>query len=181
MIFTETTLAGAYVIDLEKIEDERGFFTRSWCEREFSAHGLDSKLVQCNVSFNKKRGTLRGLHYQAAPHEETKLVRCTRGSLFDVIVDLRKDSPTFLKWCGVELTAANYRMLYVPKRFAHGFQTLEEDTEIFYQMSDFFHQEAAGGIRWDDPSLSVAWPTADRTISKKDQAYADLEKQFVGL
>lgn len=181
MIFTDTTLAGAYVIDLEKIEDERGFFARSWCEREFSAHGLDSKLVQSDVSFNKKSGTLRGLHYQTAPHEETKLVRCTKGSLFDVIVDLRKDSPTFLKWFRVELTATNYRMLYIPKRFAHGFQTLEDDTEIFYQMSEFFHQEAARGIRWDDPSLAVAWPRAERTISMRDQAYPDLEKQFVGL
>src|SRR2546428_4861774 len=112
MIFTETKLVGAYVIDLEKIEDERGFFARSWCEREFTAHGLDSKMVQCNVSFNKRKGTLRGLHYQTAPHNEIKLVRCTKGSLFDVIVDLRRDSPTFLKWFGVELTATNYRMLY---------------------------------------------------------------------
>jgi len=181
MIFTETTLAGAYIIDLEKIEDERGFFARSWCEREFDAHGFDSRLVQCNVSFSKKRGTLRGLHYQAAPHEETKLVRCTKGSLFDVIVDLRKDSPTFLKWVGVKLTAANRRMLYIPKRFAHGFQTLENQTEIFYQMSEFFYQDAARGIRWDDPSIAVAWPRAERTISKRDQAYTDLEKQFVGL
>ena len=181
MIFTETKLVGAYVIDLEKIEDERGFFARSWCEREFTAHGLDSKMVQCNVSFNKRKGTLRGLHYQTAPHNEIKLVRCTKGSLFDVIVDLRRDSPTFLKWFGVELTATNYRMLYIPKRFAHGFQTLEDDTEIFYQMSEFFHPEAARGIRWDDPNVAVAWPSAERTISNRDQEYSDLERQFEGL
>ena len=181
MIFTETTLAGAYVIELEKIEDERGFFARSWCAQEFTTQGLESKLVQCNVSYNKKVGTLRGLHYQVAPYEEAKLVRCTRGALFDVIVDLRKDSLTFLQWFGVELTATNYKMLYIPEHFAHGFQTLEDDTEIFYQMSEFFHPEAARGIRWDDPSVAVMWPRVERTISKRDQAYADLEKQFVGL
>src|SRR5262249_24762739 len=132
MMFVETPLSGAFVIELEKHEDERGFFARSWCTREFAMKGLDGGLVQCNVSFNKRRGTLRGLHYQAPPHAETKLVRCTKGSLFDVIVDLRKDSPTYLKWFGVELTAGNHRMLYIPKLFAHGFQTLEDETEIFY-------------------------------------------------
>jgi dTDP-4-dehydrorhamnose 3,5-epimerase len=181
MIFLETPLRGAYVIELEKYEDERGFFARSWCAKEFSTKGLDTNLVQCNVSFNKKKGTLRGLHYQLPPHAETKLVRCTKGSLYDVIVDLRANSPTFLKWFGVELAADNYRMLYIPQRFAHGFQTVEDGTEIFYQMSEFYAPQAAKGIRWNDPRLGIAWPEADRTTSQKDQEYADLDRSFVGI
>lgn len=181
MIFLETPLKGAYVIELEKHEDERGFFARSWCAREFAAKGLDTRLIQCNVSFNKKKGTLRGLHYQLPPHAETKLVRCTRGSLYDVIVDLRADSPTFLKWFGVELTAGNYRMLYIPQRFAHGFQTLEDETEMFYQMSESYAPEAARGFRWNDPRLGIAWPDADRIISKRDKEYADLDGMFAGI
>jgi dTDP-4-dehydrorhamnose 3,5-epimerase len=181
MQFLETPLRGAYVIELEKHEDERGFFARSWCAEEFSSQGLATRLVQCNVSFNKKKGTLRGLHYQLPPHAETKLVRCTRGALYDVIVDLRKESPTFLKWFGVELSAENYRMLYIPQRFSHGFQTLEDGTEIFYQMSEFYAPEAARGIRWNDPGLGVAWPAADRTISQKDREYADLDRAFIGI
>lgn len=181
MIFLETTLRGAYVIELEKREDERGFFSRSWCTEEFAAKGLDTKLVQCNVSFNKKKGTLRGLHYQLPPHAETKLVRCTQGALYDVIVDLRSDSPTFLKWFGVDLTADNHRMLYIPERFAHGFQTLENGTEVFYQMSEFYAPEAARGLRWNDPRLAIAWPEANRTISQKDGEYAHLDRTFVGI
>jgi len=181
MIFVETPLRGAYVIEVEKHEDERGFFARSWCVQEFSSKGLDTQLVQCNVSFNKRKGTLRGLHYQMPPHAETKVVRCTKGALYDVIVDLRADSPTFLKWFGVELTATNYRMLYIPKRFAHGFQTIEDDTEIFYQMSEFYAPQAARGIRWNDPRVGVVWPETDRTISKKDQEYVDLEPAFAGI
>jgi len=181
MLFQETPLPGAYVIELEKIEDERGFFARSWCLNEFAARGLDANLAQCNVSFNKRKGTLRGLHYQVPPHAETKVVRCTRGALYDVIVDLRADSPTFLKWFGVELTATNYRMLYIPKRFAHGFQALEDGTEIFYQMSEFYAPQAARGIRWNDSRVGVVWREMDRTISKKDQEYIDLEPTFAGI
>lgn len=181
MIFLETPLQGAYVIEVEKLEDERGFFARSWCVREFATKGLDPHLVQCNVSFNKRKGTLRGLHYQIPPHAEVKLVRCTKGSLFDVIVDLRKDSPTFLKWVGVELTASNHRMLYIPKLFAHGFQTLEDDTEIFYQMSEFYEPAASKGLRWNDPRLDISWPDIGGVMSQKDQAYPDLEAGFVGL
>jgi len=181
MIFLETPLRGAYVIEIEKREDGRGFFARSWCKEEFAAKGLDTRLVQCNVSFNKKKGTLRGLHYQLPPHAETKLVRCTKGALYDVIVDLRADSPTFLTWFGVELTAENYRMLYIPQRLAHGFQTLKDGTEIFYQMSEFYAPEAARGLRWDDPRLGIVWPMADRTISKKDTEYANLDERFAGI
>ena len=173
MIFVETPLRGAYVIEVEKHEDERGFFARSWCAREFAAKGLDPHLVQCNVSFNKRKGTLRGLHYQIPPHGEVKLVRCTKGSLVDVIVDLRKDSPTFLKWFAVELTATNHRMLYIPKLFAHGFQTLEDDTEIFYQMSEFYEPAASKGLRWNDPRLGITWPLDERIISSRDTSYLD--------
>lgn len=181
MIFLETSLPGAYVIEVEKHEDERGFFARSWCVREFATRGLDHHLVQCNVSFNKRKGTLRGLHYQVPPHAEVKLVRCTKGSLVDVIVDLRKDSPTFLKWFAIDLTATNHRMLYIPKLFAHGFQTREDDTEIFYQMTEFYEPAASKGLRWNDPTLGINWPDADRTISQKDQAYPNLEVSVVGL
>lgn len=171
MIFTETALKGAYIIEPQKIEDERGFFARSWCQREFEAQGLASHLVQCNISFNHKRGTLRGLHYQAAPFAETKLVRCTQGAICDVIVDLRPNSPTFLQWIRVELSAGNRKMLYVPEGFAHGFQTLDDNTEVFYQMSEFYAPAYGRGIRWNDPLLKIAWPEAVTTISKKDQAY----------
>ncbi|MCK5398353.1 MAG: dTDP-4-dehydrorhamnose 3,5-epimerase family protein, partial [Thermoplasmata archaeon] len=139
MIFTETRLKGAFIIDIEPIEDDRGFFARSWCRNEFEKHGLNPDLVQCNISFNKKKGTLRGMHYQTAPHEESKLVRCTRGSLFDVIIDLREDSGTYKKWFGIELSAENRRMIYMPGGFAHGFQTLEDNTEVFYQMTEFYY------------------------------------------
>jgi len=181
MIFLETPLRGAYVIELDKHEDERGYFARSWCAREFAARGLDPHLVQCNVSFNKLNGTLRGLHYQIPPHAEAKLVRCTKGSLFDVIVDLRKASPTFLQWFAIELTAANHRMLYIPKLFAHGFQTLEDGVEIFYQMSEFYEPAAARGLRWNDPRLGINWPDADRVISQKDEAYPNLDVSVVGM
>lgn len=181
MIFLETSLQGACVLEVEKLEDERGFFARSWCVREFAAKGLETRLVQCNVSFNKRKGTLRGLHYQIPPHAEVKLVRCTKGSLFDVIVDLRKDSPTFLKWVGVELTATNHRMLYIPKLFAHGFQTLEDNTEIFYQMSEFYEPAASKGLRWNDPRVGINWPDVAGIMSQKDQAYPNLEASFVGL
>lgn len=173
MIFQETKLAGAFVIELEKFEDDRGFFARSWSEREFAERGLEPHLAECNVSFNAKRGTLRGMHYQASPHGQAKLVRCTIGSIFDVIVDLRPESSTFKQWTSVELTARNHRMLYVPKDFAHGFQTLEDDTEVFYQMSHPYAAPAGRGVRWNDPAFGIAWPEGERTIIERDQTFPD--------
>ena len=177
MIFRETKLKGAFIIELERLEDERGFFARTWCQLEFEAHGLNPRLVQCNVSFNKEKGTLRGMHYQIAPHAEAKLVRCTMGAIYDVILDLRPDSPTFKEWLGVELTAENRRILYVPEGFAHGFQTLEDNTEVFYQMSEFYHPECARGVRWDDPALAVEWPIENAITSAKDRSHRDSDKQ----
>ena len=169
MIFTETSLEGAFLIDLEPLSDERGFFARSWCMDEFRRQGLNPGLVQCNISFNQKRGTLRGMHYQAAPYEEAKLVRCTMGALYDVILDLRTNSPTFRGWFSVELTAQNRRALYVPEGFAHGFQTLMDNTEVFYQMSQYFQPEYARGVRWNDPAFGISWPISEKIISRKDQ------------
>jgi dTDP-4-dehydrorhamnose 3,5-epimerase len=173
MVFTETKLPGAYIVDLQLLGDDRGFFARTWCQREFSEHGLDASLAQCSLSFSVQKGTLRGLHYQEPPFAETKLVRCTHGAIYDVIVDLRRDSETFLQWIGVELTAQNRRGLIVPKRFAHGFQTLRDDTEVFYQMSEFHAPEAARGIRWNDPLLHIPWPEEVTAISPRDRAVAD--------
>lgn len=174
MIFTETGLAGAFVLDIERLEDERGFFARSWCADEFQEHGLSSDLVQCSISWNKKAGTLRGMHYQSAPHEESKLVRCTRGEIFDVIVDLRRDSGTFGRYFAVNLSATNRRMLYIPEGFAHGFQTLQDDTEVFYQISQRYHPESARGIRYNDRLLSgLEWPVADPILSIRDTSFAD--------
>jgi dTDP-4-dehydrorhamnose 3,5-epimerase len=171
MVFTETKLQGAFLIAPEFLRDERGFFARTWCQHEFTSHGLNARLVQCNISFNRSKGTLRGMHYQAAPHAEAKLVRCTRGSIYDVIIDLRPDSPTFKQWAASELTESNRLMLYIPEGFAHGFQTLEDDTEVFYQMSEFYHPESARGIRWDDPAFFITWPIACPTVSAKDNSY----------
>lgn len=172
MIFREAALKGAFHIEIEKNIDERGFFARTFCEDEFRAHALATRCVQCNVSHNARRGTLRGMHYQIAPHEEAKLIRVTRGAIYDVIVDLRPDSPTRLKWISVDLTAENGHALYVPAGFAHGFQTLTDDTEVHYQMFDFFHPESARGLRWDDPALKILWPHAEaRIVSKRDLAY----------
>ncbi|WP_312518684.1 dTDP-4-dehydrorhamnose 3,5-epimerase [Anaerospora sp.] len=174
MIFTETRLSGAYVIDLEYINDERGFFARAWCKKEFEKYGLNSNLVQCNLSHNVKRGTLRGMHYQAAPYEEAKLVSCISGAIYDVIVDLREKSPTFKQWQAFELSAQNHRMLYIPEGFAHGFQTLQDNTSVFYQMSDFYHPECARGVRWDDSTINVEWPKIkEMIISSKDKSYAN--------
>lgn len=174
MIFTEAPLKGAYRIEIEKYQDERGFFARTWCERELKELGLTSTMKQCNISFNSKRGTLRGLHYQEAPHEEVKIVRCTKGAIFDVIVDLRRDSPTFTHWFAVELNEENRNMLYIPEGFAHGFQTLSNGTEVFYQMSQFYIAQAARGVRWDDPMFGIEWPNVDkRIISDRDQQYPD--------
>ncbi len=175
MIFTDTPLKDAYIIELDRIEDERGFFARSWCVREFEEHGLNPILVQCNVSFNKKKGTLRGMHYQAAPHEEAKLVRCTKGALYDVIIDLRPDSPTFRKWFGVKLTAENRKALYIPEGFAHGFQTLEDETEVLYQMSESYHPESARGLRYDDPAYGVDWPMETFIVASKDRSWRSFE------
>ncbi|WAH37696.1 dTDP-4-dehydrorhamnose 3,5-epimerase [Alicyclobacillus dauci] len=171
MKFIELKLAGSYLIELEPIHDERGFFARSWCVNEFEAHSLHTRLVQCNVSYNKKRSTLRGMHYQASPHQEAKLVRCTRGALYDVIVDLRPNSSTFQQWIGIELTADNHRSLYVPEGFAHGFQTLVDDTEVFYQMTEFYSPESARGLRWDDPVFGICWPIDNPILSDRDKGY----------
>ena len=173
MIFTETNLKDAFVIDLEKVADKRGFFARTYCEREFRSHGLNPRVVQCNASFNHLKGTLRGMHFQAAPYEEAKLIRCTRGSIYDAIIDLRRDSPTFKKYFAVVLSAENGKMLYVPQGFAHGFQTLENDTEVFYQISEFYVAESARGVRWNDPAFGVEWPADDRIILDRDQSYPD--------
>jgi dTDP-4-dehydrorhamnose 3,5-epimerase len=169
MIFHKTKLAGAYLIELERHVDERGFFARSWCQREFAQRGLESALVQCNISYNQRRGTLRGMHYQVPPFAETKLIRCTRGAIYDVILDLRPDSATFLAWIGAELSATNGWMLYVPPGFAHGFVTLTDESELFYQMSDFYAPEYARGVRWDDPLFAIEWPEPVTVISAKDQ------------
>jgi dTDP-4-dehydrorhamnose 3,5-epimerase len=169
MKFSPTKLPGVWIVDLEKREDERGFFARSWCQREFEQHGLNPRLVQCSVSFNLKNGTLRGMHYQIAPHEEAKLVRCTRGAIYDVAVDLRPASPTHKRWLGMELTADDGRALYIPEGFAHGFQTLSDNTEVFYQMSEFYHPESVRGIRWNDPQFAILWPVASKIISPHDQ------------
>ncbi len=166
--FTETAIAGAVIIDLDRIEDERGFFARAWCAEEFRARGLDPALVQCNVSFNRVRGTLRGMHYQAAPHGEVKVVRCTMGSIYDVAVDIREDSPTRQQWIGVELSAQNRRMLYLGEGLAHGFVTLTDDAEVFYQMGREYVAEAARGLRWNDPALAIAWPVQPVVVSAKD-------------
>ena len=173
MLFTETGLAGAVVVDLEAHVDERGFFARSWCSREFEAHGLNPRVVQCNVSANAARGTLRGMHYQLAPHAEVKLVRCTRGAVYDVIIDLRETSPTYLRHVAVELTAENHRALYIPEGFAHGFLTLTDDSEVFYQMSAFYEPGAARGVRWDDRAFGISWPLPVTVISKRDRGYPD--------
>jgi len=173
VIFIETKLRGAFMIEPERLEDERGFFARAWCQREFESHGLSPRLVQCDISFNTKKGTLRGMHYQVAPHEEAKLVRCTMGAIYDVIINLRPDLPTFKQWVAVELTANNRRMLYVPEGFAHGFQTLVDHTEVSYQMTEFYHPESARGVRWDDPAFAIEWPLADPILSEKDRTYPD--------
>ena len=173
MTFRETVLKGAFTIDLDRVEDERGFFARSWCDKEFEANGLDTRLVQCNVSFNKVRGTLRGMHYQVAPAAEVKVVRCTRGAVHDVIADLRPDSPTYKQAFSVLLSAENRRMLYIPKGFAHGFLTLTDDAEVFYQMSEYYAPECARGFRWDDATFAISWPDQVRIISSKDRNYSD--------
>jgi dTDP-4-dehydrorhamnose 3,5-epimerase len=173
LIFTETKLLGAFVMEPERREDERGFFARTFCQREFESHGLNVQIAQCSISFNKRKGILRGMHFQAAPFSETKLVRCTSGCIYDVFVDMRPSSPTFKQYVAVELSAENRKMVYIPEGFAHGFQTLEEDTEVFYQMSQIYSPEHARGVRWDDPAFGIEWPPAERTIVERDRNYPD--------
>lgn len=173
MIFRETKLKGAFIIEIEKRADERGFFGRSWCANEMKKHGLNVNIRQANISFNKTKGTLRGMHYQIAPHQEAKLVRCSRGSIYDVIIDLRKDSPTFKQWVGVKLSQDNYKMLYVPEDFAHGFITLENNCEISYLMSEFYVPGAGATIRWNDPLFKIEWPLEPTVISGKDKHQPD--------
>jgi dTDP-4-dehydrorhamnose 3,5-epimerase len=174
MIFTETKLKGAFTIELGRFEDERGFFALSWSEKEFAERRLKSRLVECNVSFNKKKGTLRGMHYQERPYGQSKVVRCTMGAVYDVIVDLRPSSPTFKQWVAVELTANNRLAIYIPEEFAHGFQTLEDNSEVFYQMSAAYVPGNDRGVRWNDPALGIEWPEDERLILERDQQYPDL-------
>jgi dTDP-4-dehydrorhamnose 3,5-epimerase len=174
MRFTELELPGAYLVELDRIEDERGFFARTFCRQEFAEHGLETDVVQANTAFNRRAGTLRGLHFQAEPHAETKLVRCTRGAVYDVIVDLRPGSATYARWIGVELTVDNDAMLYVPRGFAHGYQTLVDDTETSYLMGTAYEASAGSGVRWDDPAFGIEWPeVGERTISERDLGWPD--------
>ncbi|WP_339824413.1 dTDP-4-dehydrorhamnose 3,5-epimerase [Paenibacillus sp. FSL R7-0163] len=171
MKFLETPLKGAYLIEIEPHQDERGFFARTFCKEEFIKHDLKDDFLQCNVSFNHRRGTVRGMHYQVKPFEETKLIRCTRGAIYDVIIDLCQTSDTYLRWYAIELNENNGRMLYVPEGFAHGFQTLEDNTEVFYQMSEFYHPDCATGVRWDDPTFGIRWPLTNYIMNDKDRNF----------
>lgn len=175
MQFLTTTLPGVFEIRIEPHCDERGFFARTWCQSEFEEHGINPRLVQCNVSFNQRKGTLRGMHFQASPHAEAKLVRCTRGSAYDVVLDLRPGSPSYRQWVGVTLTAENRNMMYVPEGCAHGFITLEDGTEVFYQMSEFYDAPSARGVRWNDPAFGIIWPIETAVISERDASYPDFE------
>lgn len=173
MIFSETLLKGAFTIGIEPVRDDRGFFARTWCQKEFEEHGLDVRWVQSSTSVNRSRGTLRGMHYQVSPHEEIKLVRCTRGSVYDVIVDLRPESPTFRHSYGTVLSSENCRSLYIPKEFAHGFLTLEDHSEVIYYMSEFYSASSARGFRWNDPAFDIRWPEAALVMSEKDRTWPD--------
>jgi dTDP-4-dehydrorhamnose 3,5-epimerase len=175
MTFHETKLRGVFEVHLEPKADERGFFARAWCQNEFDEHGLNPRLVQCNVSLNSRKGTLRGMHYQEAPCAETKIVRCTHGAIYDVALDLRPQSPTFKQWVATVLSAVNRYMLYIPEGCAHGFLTLEDQTEVFYQMSEFYHAELSRGVRWDDPAFHIVWPGEVEVISERDRTYPDFE------
>jgi dTDP-4-dehydrorhamnose 3,5-epimerase len=176
MVFHETQLDGAYIIDLETFEDERGFFARSFCLDEFKSNNIEFSIVQSNLSYNHSKHTLRGMHYQKEPHREGKLVRCTIGAIYDVIIDVRPCSKTYMKWVGVELSQQNHRLLYVPKGFAHGFLTLEDNTEVSYQVSEFYHPKLEKGIRWDDPAFDITWPANPKVISEKDRSWTNFEK-----
>jgi dTDP-4-dehydrorhamnose 3,5-epimerase len=171
MIFAPTAVEGAFLLQPERLEDERGFFARTYCVRELGEHGLDSQVVQRSVSYNRKRGTMRGMHYQAAPHEETKLVSCSRGEIYDVVIDLRPDSPSYRRWISTSLTADNGHLLYIPRGCAHGFVTLTDDAVVDYQISDFHHPESASGVRYDDPAFGVEWPMEPVVINARDRAW----------
>lgn len=175
MEFLKTKLSDVFEINIESRPDERGFFARTWCQKEFAAQGLNGRLVQCSLSFNKRRGTLRGMHYQAAPDAEAKLVRCIKGAIYDVVLDLRPDSPTFRDWIAVVLTADKRNMVYVPEGCAHGFLTVEEESEVTYQMSEFYNAESARGVRWNDPAFKIAWPEKVQVISERDRTYPDFK------
>ena len=175
MNFRETKIPGVFEICPDFLKDERGFFARTWCQKEFEAHNLNSHLVQCSVSFNARKGTLRGIHYQTGEHAEAKLVRCTKGSIYDVALDIRRDSPTFRRWVAVVLSAEERNMLYVPEGCAHGFLTLQDDAEVSYQMSQFYHPQSARGVRWDDPAFRIGWPGRVEVISERDRTYPNFE------
>lgn len=181
MKFTETELKGAYIIDVEPRGDDRGFFARAWCRNEFAAAGLDTTVAQANMSFSRDKGTIRGMHWQIPPNAETKLVRCIRGAIYDVIVDLRQDSPTFLKWIGVELSAENRRIILVPEGFAHGMQTLVADTEVYYQVTEFYAPDAERGARHDDPTFGITWPLPVTTQSEKDASWPDFDPKHAAI
>jgi dTDP-4-dehydrorhamnose 3,5-epimerase len=173
MRFGKTELSGVFLVEVDFLVDERGFFARTWCRKDFQAQGLEANLVQCSISYNARRGTLRGLHFQAAPFEETKLVRCTQGAIYDVVLDLRAGSPSYLRWIAATLTAENRNMIYVPKGCAHGFLTLQDNTEVFYQMSQVYDAASARGVRWDDPAFDIDWPDKVEVISERDRTYPD--------
>ena len=176
MIFNETKLKGAFIVDLDELKDDRGFYARAWCQKEFEAHGMNSRMVQANMQFNKRTGTLRGLHQQLAPFQEAKFVRCLIGSIFDVIVDLRPDSPSYKQWLSVTLTADNRKALFVPEGFAHGYLTLLDNTEVFYQVTEFYTPGYERGVRWDDPTFAIQWPrTENLVISEKDKSWPDFK------
>jgi len=173
MIFTNTKLNDVVIIEIEKHQDERGFFARTWDEKKFREKGLNSEIVQCSISFNLKKGTLRGMHFQKNPYEETKIVSCIKGSIFDVIIDLRSNSDTYKKWFGIELNSNEHKSIFIPEGFAHGFQSLENETEVFYQISEFYKPSHSGGIRWNDPVFGIRWPLSNPIISKKDLVWND--------
>lgn len=177
MVFLGTKLPGVFEIRIEPRHDERGFFARTWCKQEFESQGLNSKLVQCSMSFSRRKGTLRGLHYQIAPHEEVKLIHCSRGAIYDVVLDLRRESPTFKDWVAAMLTLEKRNMMYVPEGCAHGFLTLEDESEVTYQMSEFWNAESARGVRWNDPAFQIQWPAKVEVISERDRTYPDFKIQ----
>ena len=173
MIFKETKLKGAFIVDIDKIGDDRGFFARAWCQKEFKNHGLTTSLAQANIAFSRYKGTLRGMHYQVKPYEEAKLIRCTKGAIYDVMIDLRPHSSTYKEWFGIELSEDDYRFVYIPENFAHGYLTLSDNTETFYQVSQFYSPESERGIRWDDPTFGIIWPVTEQlVISEKDRSWS---------
>lgn len=177
MIFTETALKGAFLVEVKKLEDERGFFGRAWCEHEFSEAGINSTIRQINTSFTLHRGTIRGMHYQIDPFQEAKFIRCTKGRIFDVMIDLRPESQTFMKWIGHELSEDNYRMVFVPENFAHGFVTLEDNCEVYYPVTEFYTPGSERGIRYDDPAFGIQWPVDIEVVSEKDRNHPDFDTE----